>query len=107
MRSQAHQRGRPRQAVISGNHLEGEAAISEPVKEVRVEPAERPDIDELIQALRDVIEDDEDIDGGPGASDLSLSRSLSFVSMSSSLSLSPLTFLFPLPFPYMYSTTIP
>jgi len=84
MRSQAHPRGRPRQAVIcqsltegSAPSLEGGAAISEPVKEVvrrclRVEPAERPDIDELIQALTDVIEalpDDEDIDGGPGASD--------------------------------------
>ena len=67
----------PEGSAPSGNHLEGGAAISEPVKEVvrrclRVEPAERPDIDELIQALTDVIEalpDDEDIDGGPGASD--------------------------------------
>lgn len=60
----------------SGNGVEGGAGISEPVKEVvrrclRVEPAERPDIDELIQTLMDVIQslpDDEDIEGGPGSS---------------------------------------
>jgi serine/threonine kinase 16 len=60
----------------SGNSVEGGAGISEPVKEVvrrclRVEPAERPDIDELIQTLMDVIQslpDDEDIEGGPGSS---------------------------------------
>ena len=77
-------------------------------------PAERLDIDELIQALTDVIEalpDDEDIISMVGPVpriNLSLSLSLhSSVSMASSLSLLHLSyFLFPFPFPYMYSTTI-
>ncbi|KAF7594427.1 hypothetical protein BBP40_009247 [Aspergillus hancockii] len=49
------------------------ASISEPVKDVvrkclQVEPADRPDIDELIQILKDVIKDLPDDDGIAGSS---------------------------------------
>lgn len=60
--------GAPESDSSSGD---GGATISGPVKDVvrrclRVEPAERPDIDELIQILRDAIDalsDDEDVAG--------------------------------------------
>lgn len=56
----------------NNNNRDNAMAISEPVKEVvrkclQVEPADRPDIDELIQILQDVIKelpDDDEVSGG-------------------------------------------
>lgn len=57
--SSAQEHGRQKQAVGSAVARE-EGSISDPVKEVvrkclRVEPSERPDVDELIQIVEDVI----------------------------------------------------
>ncbi|RAH47007.1 putative serine/threonine protein kinase ENV7 [Aspergillus brunneoviolaceus CBS 621.78] len=57
----------------NNNNRDNAMAISEPVKEVvrkclQVEPADRPDIDELIQIIQDVIKELPDDDEVPGGS---------------------------------------